>query len=231
MPPLIRKQTASEKKPSRRSQVIQKPERFQKARTVGKRLFKNLEDDVSANSELEANQNNMLMKPMKSNFEGFIRQELQELNGGKPVPELERMITNSFKFGRQEYLGDEELDGVDDFRIEDDEIDQILSTPMLKGKVVRKSQTIETKMDSNGKPAQEVITKEFCGVYDDEEELQPLKSQKTVIDPDGKQTVTQWKASAIENAAEDEDTGSDGDQPEQAVSLYQRVVNAMKLPF
>ena len=47
---------------------------------------------------------------------------------------------------------------------------------MLKGKVIRKSETMETKIDSSGKPAQEIITKEFCGVYDDEEELQPLKS-------------------------------------------------------
>ena len=76
-----------------------------------------MEDDVSANSELEANQNNMLMRPMKSNFAGFIMQELQELNGGNPVPELERMIANSYRFGRQEYLGDEELEGEEDFRI------------------------------------------------------------------------------------------------------------------
>ena len=177
MPPFIRKPTTnSEKKPAKRPAVIQKPQRFQKARTTNKRLFKNLEDDASAISELEANQNNMLMKPMRSNFEGFIRQELAELNGGNPVPELEKMVENSFKFGRQQYLGDEELDDVDDFRIEDDEIDQILSTPMLKGKVIRRSQTIETKMDSNGKPAQEVIMKEFRGVYDEEEELQPLKT-------------------------------------------------------
>ena len=56
------------KQPGKTHSGIQK-----KPRTANKRLPRGGGSDDNDASEVEANQNNMLMKPMKSNFEEFIR--------------------------------------------------------------------------------------------------------------------------------------------------------------